>query len=284
MGTLAAAAETIGEDGVGLFQQTGGENVVSGDLLIGQYEDGAYELSNGVVTAGNLVVGAGSIGNFSIQNSDAQIIVSNQFMMGRDGRLSCPPGAAIQLRGTAFDLQGFWPEGFAGLRASLVLSNPGPAMLYASRVLLLDMPAGAQAYDATGIEKGDSFLLSGTPLAPGESVEFTVEIYVPDRTVPAPSFVADVAIPAQATEVTGMVLMIERALVLPDVGALIEFPTEEGRTYYIQYSEDMAAWKTAVPAVIGTGSRMQWIDRGPPKTDHPPSNEPSRYYRVLLTP
>jgi hypothetical protein len=59
------------------------------------------------------------------------------------------------------------------------------------------------------------------------------------------------------------------------------------RHYFIQYADtpadlmDSATVQTAFPSVTGTGSRVQWIDNGPPKTASPPTNG-SRFYRVLL--
>jgi hypothetical protein len=56
------------------------------------------------------------------------------------------------------------------------------------------------------------------------------------------------------------------------------------RLYYVQYSSNVNALATnpltALPAVRGTGSRVQWIDNGPPKTVSPPASG-TRFYRVL---
>ena len=40
-------------------------------------------------------------------------------------------------------------------------------------------------------------------------------------------------------------------------------------------------WKTAEPSVVGTGTRIQWIDSGPPKTERHPAAGSGRFYRVL---
>jgi len=37
-----------------------------------------------------------------------------------------------------------------------------------------------------------------------------------------------------------------------------------------------------LPAVTGTGTRQQWIDNGPPKTDSLPPASAMRFYRLLL--
>jgi hypothetical protein len=45
----------------------------------------------------------------------------------------------------------------------------------------------------------------------------------------------------------------------------------------------MRIWKTAVPPIIAAGTRVQWIDAGPPKTDSAPGTPGQRYYQVRQT-
>ena len=71
---------------------------------------------------------------------------------------------------------------------------------------------------------------------------------------------------------------------LPDGSFRIQFKSDFNRSYLIQYSEDVQDWKTAWPAVLGTGAILDWTDDGPPKTDTHPSLHPSRYYRVTFEP
>lgn len=66
---------------------------------------------------------------------------------------------------------------------------------------------------------------------------------------------------------------------------LLEFPTAAGRTYYIQYAASLEGpWRTVFPAVLGTGSRVQWIDLGPPQTTSAPYDCGVRFYRIMLVP
>jgi hypothetical protein len=65
---------------------------------------------------------------------------------------------------------------------------------------------------------------------------------------------------------------------------LIDFNTLTNRAYYIQYSPDLSIWKSAHPPLIGSGSGMQWVDNGPPKTESAASIQTNRFYRVLLAP
>lgn len=68
---------------------------------------------------------------------------------------------------------------------------------------------------------------------------------------------------------------------LADGSFQIEIQSDLNRTYQIQYSSDAANWKTAFPSIIGTGDVIQWIDNGLPKTDSPPAEHPTRFYRVV---
>jgi hypothetical protein len=125
-------------------------------------------------------------------------------------------------------------------------------------------------------------------LDPGEAITLTMEFYVIDLvTVPDPQYLAltgvpfSLAAPRRSTKVN-----IRAARFVGDV-FLVEFSTRSRNfLYYIQYAStpsqltNAARVKTAFPAISGTGSTVQWIDNGPPKTDSPPTSG-SRFYRVL---
>ena len=62
----------------------------------------------------------------------------------------------------------------------------------------------------------------------------------------------------------------------------VSFPSAVGKLYWIEYSDDLQTWKTALNPVVGTGEMIIWQDSGAPKTEPLPLNEGSgRYYRVL---
>jgi hypothetical protein len=74
-------------------------------------------------------------------------------------------------------------------------------------------------------------------------------------------------------------------LLSPANGPLrLEFTAETGRVYEMQFSRDLIQWQSAGPTVIGAGVVVQWVDPGPPWTDSPPEDAPSRFYRVILRP
>ena len=169
------------------------------------------------------------------------------------------------------------------------VSNPTAAPLAALRLWVeLDansLARSVQVWNATGRSNDVPYLSYNMSLAPGESVDLQIEYYVADRrTFPNPVFRAEVVAPDPPFEPAGTALGFVRQVPLTGGLFLVEFSTTAGRWYYVQYSSDMTDWKTAPPAVMGTGSRVQWIDTGPPKTESLPSSGTNRFYRVLLVP
>ena len=65
---------------------------------------------------------------------------------------------------------------------------------------------------------------------------------------------------------------------------MIEFASLAGQTYAVQYSADLVVWKTAVPFLVATATRQQWLDDGAPKTESKPTETSKRFYRVVLLP
>jgi len=71
-------------------------------------------------------------------------------------------------------------------------------------------------------------------------------------------------------------------------GVLLEFPTLTNFSYYIRYSDSLndfsaqdntnSVIRTARPAILGNGRKVQWLDNGLPRTENTPTN---RFYRVL---
>ncbi len=140
-------------------------------------------------------------------------------------------------------------------------------------------------YNASGTTNDVPYLHYG-PLPPGQSVTLTAEYYVADRrTVPRPEYEPLLGPLRRVVASGGSVFAITTARFTNGV-FILDFQTLAGRQYYIQYVEDLnsQAWQTAVPAVLGTGSRVQWVDRGPPKTQSPPAGQAARFYRGMLMP
>ena len=80
------------------------------------------------------------------------------------------------------------------------------------------------------------------------------------------------------------IMQVDRALFTNDT-FLVEFKTVSNYVYYVQYNwniEDTnSVWQTALPGVLGTGGRVQWMDNGMPKTESVPRSTTNRFYRVI---
>ena len=171
------------------------------------------------------------------------------------------------------------------MKQAVRVFNHSSVTYSAVRVVIRGLAPGSFVYNASGTNsQAEPYVQYNQPLAPGLFVDLTIEYFVPDRSIPNVSLTGEVVVPAVPINPSGTVQAITRSLRLTDGTYLIDFSTLTNRTYYIQYSTDLATWATASPPLVGTGTGMQWVDNGPPKTDGNPATETSRFYRVLLAP
>jgi hypothetical protein len=165
---------------------------------------------------------------------------------------------------------------------TVAVINPGDTVLEGVRLIVRNLPRGARVQNALARPDGSYVVRLDRPLAPGASALFELEFYLPDRQPLAEvEWAADTSLPLDVPWPQPSLLEIDRQLPLPDGRFLVEFMTQTDHTYRVQYTEDLVTWKTAEPAVAGTGSRIHWIDGGPPKTDRHPAEGPGRFYRLL---
>jgi probable HAF family extracellular repeat protein len=162
------------------------------------------------------------------------------------------------------------------------VTNVGDGPLAGVQLIVRNLPENARLHN--GFSRGDGVAFVGFDfqLAPGSRTQFTLEFYLPDRQPLVDlDWVADTWFRVETVPAPGLVLEIDRQLPLADGRFLVEFMTRSDRVYRVQYSGDLLEWITAEPSVAGTGSRIQWIDSGPPKTDSHPADGATRFYRVL---
>ncbi len=151
-----------------------------------------------------------------------------------------------------------------------------------------------RVFNALGTNSLGEWRVFAKNLLPGEARALTVEFYVPDLvSIPTPTYAAGALGTISDPSVSARTLLVETVRAFtnaayPNGAILIEFPTEVGRRYYVQYAPTTEGLvgpagqrKTAEPAILGTGSRVQWVDYGPPKTDSPPGAS-NRFYRVIF--
>ena len=72
------------------------------------------------------------------------------------------------------------------------ISNPTPWTYAAVRLSVSNLPLVVRVWNATGTSNGVPFVLYNQPLPPGQSVDLSIEYYIPDRrTMPNPVFTVE---------------------------------------------------------------------------------------------
>ena len=152
------------------------------------------------------------------------------------------------------------------------------------RVYLDNIPDGVTVWNAWNARvdpSGRPYVVYTGDLAPGASVNLTIEYDIPGRRI-LPKTEFSVGNPANDVPTDpGSNFIKSTSKKLPNGQILLEFDGALGDEYYIQYSYDQSTWITVMPPIPGLGSLQQWVDNGPPKTDSPPQSAAKRYYRVV---
>jgi copper(I)-binding protein len=169
---------------------------------------------------------------------------------------------------------------------SVLVTNSGPNTIAAVRLLILLAPANAdvRVYNASGrTTNGTYYVQYNFPLAPGATVDFTIEYYRASRRpiIPPPTYVVQELTNAVTLTVTNGVGVKIDNITPSSGGMLIGFYATPGRSYAVQYSSDMTNWLTADPFIIAPANYVQWFDQGPPKTQNLPA---TRFYRAFELP
>lgn len=172
-----------------------------------------------------------------------------------------------------------------GLREQILkLSNPTTATVPAYEILIRGLPPGVQVYNASTVrEDGTVVITILRPMLPFSELEVIIEYYSVDR-LPVelnPQITTAVILsPPAPLAGDGNSFKIDRMLRLPEGGMLIEFTSQPGQVYEVEYSSDGTQWRSCGQQIRAAGNRVQWIDRGPPFTDSLPSAQASRFYRI----
>jgi hypothetical protein len=166
------------------------------------------------------------------------------------------------------------------------VSNPMYSALNAVRVYASNLLSGQIVYNASGYTNGIPYVQSHETIPPGSYVDFTIEYYVTNGLMRNPVLTAELVPPGTPpmTVQGGRLQHINNGVLLANRNFLLNLPTLLNRVYYVQYSSDLATWKTAAPAIVGTGLTVPWVDEGLPKTDASPSTQRQRSYRLVLLP
>ena len=179
------------------------------------------------------------------------------------------------------------------------IGNPGVSTQAQVRVTVAGLTNDSlgvpiRVYNSLGTNSSGEAMVFSADLPPASARVLGIEYYVADlTTVPTPVFATEQVTTLSVPSLSVRTLAVDRALyftnsTFPAGAFLIEFPTELGRNYFVQYTtspelfgQGSANVRTARPAIPGTGSRVQWIDYGAPKTESAPGAT-NRFYRVNL--
>lgn len=168
--------------------------------------------------------------------------------------------------------------------ARIRITNQNEVAVPAFRVYATNLPAGVTLYNAHGTgSNGLPYLLHNQPLAPGASIELTVELFSSSRTLSfVPTFEIEVlAVPQVVPSAAASGIAVTRFLKLSNGDVLVEIDSTPGAAYVVDYSHDTTSWVRASGTVTAASNRLQWIDNGPPKTLSHPSTVSSRFYRFV---
>lgn len=180
--------------------------------------------------------------------------------------------------------------GQPGVESRIILNHQ--TGLFEQKVILTNNAArdiGGFSLSVAGLTDGfrlyqnsPTQIVYGKPIGVGETVELTLEYYsVESGKTPTPTLtvVPILPQPQEAAETLGV--DIGQMTITDNEAVLLEFESEAGSEYVIQYSFDMATWFNSPTKVTGREKRTQWLDQGLPRTPCHPRDCSTRFYRVL---
>ncbi len=164
--------------------------------------------------------------------------------------------------------------------------NTTPFNFTALRITATNLPAGVTLRNATLTNGGLPYVEYNLPVPAGGNVTLTLEYYSADRTVQVtPGLrleLLDSVRPITVPNSGSTVEALGRFGYAPDgrVKFYIEFSTQAGGSYFVQYKDAVGDdWKTSPVIINGTGNRVNWMDDGAPNTDSRPGA--GRFYRIV---
>lgn len=160
----------------------------------------------------------------------------------------------------------------------VTISNIANGDLRGFRLQVADLPDGVTFHNKATAEDTVDYL--GAIPSQG-SVSLILEFYSPTR---IPSFQPQISASEIALRsplpIEPAGLAVDRCLLQDDGSFLIEFTAKPGSRYEIQYTDDGKSWRRSPVSIRAAGNRVQWIDRGPPRTETAPVTTHRRFYVV----
>jgi len=172
----------------------------------------------------------------------------------------------------------------------VLVTNQGSNDVPAVRVVVSGLASTNVLFNAVGTNNGNPFVVYGSSLAAGQSVELLLQYaannYFPFANSQLQAFAVqppDLSAPLAGTVSTNLnIISIVR---LSSGSMLIWFTSVSNQTYTVAYSDPpFTNWLTAQPSVLAPTTFTEWIDYGPPGTLSHPTNTPTRLYSVFQNP
>ncbi|MEO5714168.1 MAG: hypothetical protein ABIT37_11830 [Luteolibacter sp.] len=135
---------------------------------------------------------------------------------------------------------------------------------------------------SSGPSASDVYIDYPFPMSVDALVAVKLSFYTSTRTFPSPfkpKLTVEILPTSQVASTNGAGIQ-PRLVMLANKNVMLEFPSKVGRWYRMRFSSDMIHWQDSPVPLQAGSTRMQWIDSGPPFTDVPPAQAPSRFYRV----
>jgi hypothetical protein len=163
------------------------------------------------------------------------------------------------------------------------VTNPTLSTYQAVRVYVTNLLNNTVVYNPSGKTNAIPYVESHAAILPGTFVDLMIEYYSPLRIAPNPALWAELVPPATGggAALFGTLQQISRGLMLPNGTFLVEFLSTTNGVYSVEYSSDLKNWQSAQPSIGGTGTWIQWIDNGQPKTESAPQAAGKRFYKVI---
>jgi len=167
---------------------------------------------------------------------------------------------------------------------TVTLSNRGDQPMQGARIHFPGLPSGWELYNSAESDDGVPYVEADVLIPPGSSNQFEVPFLVADGIQPAKqNFAVQLGSIAGAGD-PEKPLQIQQTKVRSDGSVAIEFTGRRSQSYLIEYSDDLLLRAVVPQPVVAVGSRMQWVDDGPPKTIGAPAARSGRCYRIVTAP
>ena len=273
----------------------GTTNLTVSGITIGGVNSNSFTVTNLIAT-----VSPGGSTNFTVQFTPVSTnLQTAELQITNNGSNNISP-FNIALAGTGIDaaiivstnvsvVAGIYPsfpilDPQTGLFTNSIIltNNSSTNTIPAVRLYILNLLTNVQVYYESGsTTNGTPYVQYNFPLAPGATVDFTIEYYQATRQ----GFLIPTYLPQDITNAVTLTVTTNSPVAPyrwagePGGGILIGFYTTPGRKYAVQYSTNMVSWLTADPFIKAPINYVQWIDFGAPKTQGPlPA---TRFYRVF---